>query len=159
MKSGSDLTAASDKPKCPLSVYFQQFILYSLIRGRPGTWQKAPSQTTCGHTHITASPIIYQVTAVSYGLKFFTPLFKWGCVWHKQTSECKNLSLITKYQGGNCNYLVALFKTVYKQCLDETNSSVTTFKSCNKWKDTASYYTFPFNQNLNSTLFKFYNTS
>jgi len=61
-------------------------------------------------------------------------------VWPKQTSECKNLSLVTKCQGGNCNSFVALFKTVYKQCLDEANSSVSTFKSCNKWKDRAAYY-------------------
>ena len=43
----------------------------------------------------------------------------------------KNPSLITKYQGGNLNFFVAWFKTVYKQCLDKPNSSVSIFKSCN----------------------------
>jgi len=52
----------------------------------------------------------------------------------------KNPSLITKYQGGNLNSFIAWFKTVYKQCLDKPNSSVSTFKSCNNRQNADAYY-------------------
>jgi len=53
-------------------------------------------------------------------------------VWPKQTSECKNLSLITKCQGGNCNSFVTCLKLFKNSVSRNKQFNINKFKSCNK---------------------------